>query len=169
MYLTLSNSKCNKWPSATRTVSLMIFFVQAENYLHCSQVWFPTVQEVLHADWQEVWHSPQPPFFTVFCNFLVFNVCTCFIIFSLLSAIPRVHYSISADRLQLLFLCFRFHLIPAPLLFTRTSASNRASLHIIQSLLCPSHVKKTNKLAICPFILCNFYKYWLFLSKNMLQ
>jgi hypothetical protein len=27
----------------------------------CSHVWFPTVHDVLHADWQEVWHSPQPP------------------------------------------------------------------------------------------------------------
>ena len=26
-----------------------------------SHFWFATPQEVLHADWQEVWHSPQPP------------------------------------------------------------------------------------------------------------
>ena len=52
------------------------------NYLYCSQVWFPTVQDVLQADWQDVWHSPHPPFLIVFCNFLVFNVFTCFIIFS---------------------------------------------------------------------------------------
>jgi hypothetical protein len=25
-----------------------------------SQAWLPTVQEVLHALWQLVWHSPQP-------------------------------------------------------------------------------------------------------------
>ena len=42
-----------------------------------SQLWLPTVQEVLHADWQEVWHSPQPPFFTVVCKFFVFNVRIC--------------------------------------------------------------------------------------------
>jgi hypothetical protein len=24
------------------------------------QVWLATVQEVLQADWQEAWHSPQP-------------------------------------------------------------------------------------------------------------
>ena len=47
--------------------------------MHCSHVWFPTVQEVLHADWHDVWHSPHPPFLIVFCNFLVFNVFTCFI------------------------------------------------------------------------------------------
>jgi hypothetical protein len=27
-----------------------------------SQDWLPTVHEVLHADWHEVWHSPQPSF-----------------------------------------------------------------------------------------------------------
>ena len=26
-----------------------------------SHFWLATVQEVLQADWQEVWHSPQPP------------------------------------------------------------------------------------------------------------
>ena len=56
-------------------------------YLQFSQVWFPTVQEVLHADWQDVWHSPHPPFLSVFCNFLVFNVFTCFIRISPLSPI----------------------------------------------------------------------------------
>jgi len=31
-----------------------------------SQAWFATVHDVLHADWQDVWHSPQPPVLTVF-------------------------------------------------------------------------------------------------------
>ena len=35
------------------------------NYLLFSQVWFATPQLVLQADWQEVWHSPQPPFFAL--------------------------------------------------------------------------------------------------------
>lgn len=39
-----------------------------------SQLWLPTVQEVLHADWQEVWHSPQPPFAAVSLNVQVFRV-----------------------------------------------------------------------------------------------
>jgi hypothetical protein len=26
-----------------------------------AQAWFPTVQDVLQADWQDAWHSPQPP------------------------------------------------------------------------------------------------------------
>jgi len=29
-----------------------------------SQGWFATPQDVLQADWQDVWHSPQPPFCT---------------------------------------------------------------------------------------------------------
>ena len=31
------------------------------NYFLFSHFWFATVQDVLQADWQEVWHSPQPP------------------------------------------------------------------------------------------------------------
>ena len=31
-------------------------------YLLFSHCWFATPQLVLQADWQEVWHSPQPPF-----------------------------------------------------------------------------------------------------------
>ena len=52
------------------------------DYLLCSQVWLPTVQDVLHADWQDVWHSPHPPFFTVFCNVLFVRVLICFILSS---------------------------------------------------------------------------------------
>ena len=43
-------------------------------YFSCSHFWFATVQEVLHADWQEVWHSPQPPFAAVSLNVQVFRV-----------------------------------------------------------------------------------------------
>ena len=50
-------------------------------FFSCSQLWLPTVQEVLQADWQEVWHSPQPPFFTDSCRFLVAIVLICFIMF----------------------------------------------------------------------------------------
>jgi len=46
------------------------------NYLlslfsHC---WLAIPQLVLHADWQEVWHSPQPPFFALSQRFLVSRV-----------------------------------------------------------------------------------------------
>ena len=48
-------------------------------YLAFSQLWFPTVQEVLQADWQDVWHSPQPPFFMDSFKSLVVKVLICFI------------------------------------------------------------------------------------------
>jgi len=53
----------------------------AKNYLLCSQTWLPTVQEVLHADWQEAGHSPQPPVRRVFFSIALFTVKVCFLIF----------------------------------------------------------------------------------------
>lgn len=44
-----------------------------------SHAWFATPQEVLHADWQEVWHSPQP-LFAVFVRLRVSIVLILFII-----------------------------------------------------------------------------------------
>lgn len=49
------------------------------NIYFLSQDWFPTVHDVLHADWHDAWHSPQPPFLTFKVAFL-FNVLICFII-----------------------------------------------------------------------------------------
>jgi hypothetical protein len=45
---------------------------------HC---WFATVQEVLQADWHDVWHSPQP-LLAVFFNVGFAIVLMCFILFS---------------------------------------------------------------------------------------
>ena len=53
-------------------------FCRLKTYLAFSQLWLPTVQEVLQADWQEVWHSPQPPFFMDSFKSLVANVLICF-------------------------------------------------------------------------------------------
>jgi hypothetical protein len=52
-----------------------------------SHSWFATVQEVLQADWQEVWHSPQPLPAVVFsAGFAI--VLMCFIaVFLILSVI----------------------------------------------------------------------------------
>jgi hypothetical protein len=44
-----------------------------------SHFWLATVQEVLQADWQEAWHSPQPPFAALCLRFGLFSVFTCFI------------------------------------------------------------------------------------------
>ena len=45
-------------------------------FSHC---WFAMPQLVLQADWQEVWHSPQPPFFALSQRFFVSKVWICFI------------------------------------------------------------------------------------------
>ena len=44
-------------------VSGSILLIHEINYSSVfSHAWLATPQLVLHADWQEVWHSPQPPF-----------------------------------------------------------------------------------------------------------
>ena len=50
-----------------------------KDYL-CSQTWLPTVQEVLHADWQDAGHSPQPPVLKVLLSIALFTVVMCFFI-----------------------------------------------------------------------------------------
>jgi hypothetical protein len=53
---------------------------EAQNYLRFfSQRWFASVQEVLQADWHEVWHSPQPVFSLFAFNVPFTMVLTCFI------------------------------------------------------------------------------------------
>jgi len=44
-----------------------------------SQDWLAIPQLVLQADWQEVWHSPQPPFFALSQRSRVSMVLMCFI------------------------------------------------------------------------------------------
>lgn len=46
-----------------------------------SHFWLATVQDVLHADWQDVWHSPQPAFFKFLFSVLPFSVFICFMVF----------------------------------------------------------------------------------------
>jgi len=38
------------------------FYIEAYLLASFSHFWLATPQLVLQADWQEVWHSPQPPF-----------------------------------------------------------------------------------------------------------
>ena len=86
-----------------RTHPLLNWLPWTPPYL-CSQLWFPTVQEVLHADWQDVWHSPQPPFFTVLFRVCVFNVFTCFITTFLLVFLDFYKYSIFLSFSQYFYL-----------------------------------------------------------------
>jgi hypothetical protein len=52
-----------------------------------SQPWLATPQEVLQADWQEVWHSPQPPSAALAAKLRVFKVVILF-----MEPSPRIAY-----------------------------------------------------------------------------
>ena len=57
------------------------FWVLSSDYLTSlsfKQTWLPTVQDVLHADWQEVWHSPHPDFSALVFIPALFRVLMCF-------------------------------------------------------------------------------------------
>lgn len=59
------------------------FFVYVRYYLSLfSHCWLAIPQLVLQADWQEVWHSPQPPFFALSQRFAVSRVLICSIFYS---------------------------------------------------------------------------------------
>ena len=82
-----SNSK------STWLIICMSFCLQRKAYDHAvlyysaslfSQAWFATPQLVLHALWQEVWHSPQPPLTALFAISRVSNVTICFMMMSFL-------------------------------------------------------------------------------------
>jgi hypothetical protein len=50
-------------------------FSENSNYLSAfSHFWLAIPQLVLQADWQEVWHSPQPPFLALSHRFRVSRV-----------------------------------------------------------------------------------------------
>jgi succinate-acetate transporter protein len=52
-----------------------------------SHFWLATVQEVLQADWQDAWHSPQPPLTADSLRLALFIVFTCFMTVSTLSTV----------------------------------------------------------------------------------
>lgn len=78
------------------------------NYLPSlfSQAWLAIPQLVLHALWQEVWHSPQPPLTALLAISRVFNVTICFMIMSFLKmklsncALCRVRLESKTDLLS---------------------------------------------------------------------
>ena len=67
------NEKMPPLPAAFRMCNYLLSLV-------LSHFWFAIPQLVLQADWQEVWHSPQPPFFALSQRLLVFKVVICFIL-----------------------------------------------------------------------------------------
>lgn len=57
------------------------FFNSLDDTIEChsfSQTWLPTVHDVLHADWHDAAHSPQPPAVTVFWAEAAMTVLICF-------------------------------------------------------------------------------------------
>jgi len=60
------------------SLPLLWFQLHTAIYLF-SHFWFATVQLVLHADWHDVWHSPQPEFLRSFFNAGLLIVFICFI------------------------------------------------------------------------------------------
>ena len=67
-----------KYLPASLTFSIKSYF------LVFSHFWLATPQEVLQADWQEVWHSPQPPFLTLLERSRVTSVRILFIVILLI-------------------------------------------------------------------------------------
>ncbi len=56
-----------------------------DSFFVLSHFWFAMPQLVLHADWQEVWHSPQPPFLALSQRLRVWIVWICFIMIASIS------------------------------------------------------------------------------------
>lgn len=61
------------------------------------------MQEVLQADWQEAWHSPQPPLAALSLRFEALMVLMCFMIYT--STIFCNNYSITARVFQVQLFC----------------------------------------------------------------
>ena len=79
--------------------------------------WFATVQEVLQADWQEAWHSPQPPLAQLSFRFALFKVLTWLIVVS--SFLPRFYSTEMASTSILMPLYHSCKGISIPLLDSR--------------------------------------------------
>ena len=106
-------------------VIISVSLISLRHYLWFSQDWFPTVQDVLHADWQDVWHSPQPPFFMDSFRVLVVNVFTLFIVLSSSSKPNLKYYSTESSIRKGLFSFFSSYLITVQLCRTVSVSSQR--------------------------------------------
>ena len=97
-----SHAKFTQYPSRKKCRRCRRHICENNNYLlsflvlsHC---WLAIPQLVLQADWQEVWHSPQPPFFALAQRFLVSRVVIRFIS---ISSIERIFLIIIPHRPRL--------------------------------------------------------------------
>ena len=85
--------KCRHW----RHLPYEFKFKIAKSYYllsfllsHC---WLAIPQLVLQADWQEVWHSPHPPFLALSQRLRVSRVLICFIIISSVCRNISINYT----------------------------------------------------------------------------
>lgn len=77
-----AEAKMQKMPPLTAAFSVCRNYSPAssDEFSHC---WFAIPQLVLQADWQDVWHSPHPPFFALSQRLRVLRVFIIFILSSL--------------------------------------------------------------------------------------
>ena len=71
--------ECLSLHKKSRPDRRQLFYAGCAYFFLFSHFWFATPQLVLQADWQEVWHSPQPPFLALSQSGRVFKVLILFI------------------------------------------------------------------------------------------
>jgi len=82
-------------PLYMKNTAGMAVFISCKNYLLSfllSHFWLAIPQLVLQADWQEVWHSPQPPFLALSHRFRVSMVLICFIVLASLNGFNSYYH-----------------------------------------------------------------------------
>ena len=72
----------NHFNTSIKNAASMAAFLDYLLSFVLSHFWFAIPQLVLQADWQDVWHSPQPPFLALSHKLRVSIVLMCFIIFT---------------------------------------------------------------------------------------
>ena len=87
----------NTWKRGNLKRSFPLHLKQSKMDYLFSHSWFAMPQLVLQADWQEVWHSPHPPFFALSHRLRVSMVSICFIVMSSV----KLRYYIIARRQKL--------------------------------------------------------------------
>ena len=103
---------------AYAVLSRKAFFVRCCHYF--SHFWLATVQEVLQADWQDAWHSPQPPFKADSLRLALLRVLICFFVICITLSgnliinyiLAQTYNNFKPHRLNNYFLLFLRLLLP---------------------------------------------------------
>ena len=119
--------------------------VESKDYLlsfllsHC---WLAMPQLVLQADWQEVWHSPHPPFFALAQRFFVSIVLMCFIRFLRILFTLELYHKRKTMSIRLIK-------IFSPLLIFRALFLRFRPLHSLRLSRCVCH-SRGQRYPACP-------------------